>query len=270
MATSLVPQIQRFESLDSTNLTAKEMVARGAPEGTVILAASQIAGKGRGQRTWHSPKGGLYFSAIFYPKDPKKVTDLSILAGTALMQAIKEMLPKSADISLKWPNDLLFNWKKVAGVLCEAIGVRGYNAVVVGVGVNVNIAANELHAFQQNPFPATSIQEEMQGSGLDMEEILNMILKKLFALYGLYQEQGFQPIHYLWERNCKMIGKKIELRETGWREAKAHTQAREGGSEVGVTVGTMLGIDESGALVLANARGERRQYVTGEITCFWP
>lgn len=259
------PKIHRFDVLDSTNAKLKELALSGAEEGTTVIAVRQTQGRGRGARTWHSPLGGLYFSTLLFAKDQRHATDLPILAGTAVTQAIKNFLPKSVEVSVKWPNDCLVNWKKCAGILCEAVS-GSTNACVVGIGVNVNLAAADLATFANNPFHATSCMIEGGGSPYKVEEVFEGISAKLFNLYALYQQEGFTPIQYLWEKNCQLVGKRIELRESGWREQNPKPQ----GSELGVTTGTVMGIDESGALVLSNSRGERRSYVSGEITCFWP
>jgi BirA family transcriptional regulator, biotin operon repressor / biotin---[acetyl-CoA-carboxylase] ligase len=253
--------IRRFPSLESTNLKARELAASGAAHGTVVLAERQTAGRGRGSRVWHSPPGGLYFSVLLYPKKVTRPTDFALMAGTALAQAIKNLFPKATDITVKWPNDVLVNWKKVGGILSESLETHGYTAIILGVGVNVNVSASELTAFQKNPFPATSIKEELK-SEFKTDEILDMFLKKLQQLYQAYSSEGFASIKYYWEKNCRMIGKRIELRDIAWSGGMD--------GEVGVTIGTMLGIDSEGALVLSNPKGERHQYVTGEITCFWP
>lgn len=259
------PSILRFDELPSTNTKLKELALQGtAAEGTVVVAKRQTAGRGRGGRTWLSPEGGLYFSTLLIPKG-KHITDLPILAGIALTQGIKQCLPKSVEVGVKWPNDCLVNWKKAAGILCEAVMAPGMMAAVVGIGVNVNLNEQALAEFQKNPFQATSF-ELTGGSTFEVEPVFQTIVKKLFTLYQLYQEQGFQPIQYLWEKNCQFIGKKIELRESGWRD----NPVKPSEGEMGVTTGTMLGIDEQGALVLSNARGERHSYVSGEITAFWP
>ena len=101
------PRVHRFPLLDSTNIKARELAKAGAPEGSIILAEVQTGGKGSGNRLWHSPRGGLYVSFLLYPKDPKRATDLSILAGVAVAQTVKDCLPKSKDVSVKWPNDCL-------------------------------------------------------------------------------------------------------------------------------------------------------------------
>ena len=265
---NLIPNIIQFDSLTSTNAYAREIALKGGNlEGTVIVAKTQTAGRGRGSHIWHSPNGGLYFSILLYAKDRRRTTDLSILAGIAVAQAVKEVLPKSLDISVKWPNDCLVGWKKIAGILCESLGEKAGDICVVGVGINVNVERKELVSFEKNPFGVTSFKMENPGGSYDLNEVLQMTLSKLLNLYALYHDKGFQPIQFLWEKNCHFIGKKIELRESGWREEDIKTNVKE---PMGITVGTVLGIDEDGALVLSNARGERRRYVSGEMTCFWP
>lgn len=266
----LSPTILRFDTLDSTNSKAKELAKEGASEGTVIVARAQTAGRGRGNNKWHSPAGGLFCSVLLFPKDPKRLTDLPILVGVAVAQAVMQALPKSVDVSLKWPNDCLANWKKVGGILCESLGEDCFHLCVAGVGLNVNVAAEDLAPFQTNPFGATSFQLESGGNGHDTETVLGLFLAKLFTLYRLYQEEGMEPIRYLWERNCAMVGKRIELSEQGIRPTAPSTTAAAKAALTGVTVGTCLGIDETGGIVLSNAKGERRSYYTGAITCYWP
>lgn len=260
----MTPVITRFESVPSTNVTAREMAGCGAAEGTVVIAREQTRGKGRGERLWHSPPGGIYLSALLYPADVKRTTDLSLLAGVALAQSVKELLPKSVEVSVKWPNDCLLNWKKVGGILCESLGEDVLGLWVVGIGLNVNLGQSELEAFQANPFKATSFLTELGGEAFDLNAAESMLISKLFSLYQTYREQGSEPIRYLWEKNCRMIGKKVSIAETGWRREDGRNR------DVGVATGTVLGIDENGAIVLANAKGERRSYYSGEITCYWP
>lgn len=258
---NLPTKILHFDSVDSTNKKAKEFASTPSAEGTVVVAEHQHAGRGRGNRVWHSPKGGLYLSILLRPNDPKRSNELSILVGAGLAQAVTQLLPKSVDVSVKWPNDILVNWKKVGGILCEAI--EGEKCVVVGIGLNVNIPGEQLSPFLKNPFSATSFSVEVDGV-FDLKQVTDVILAKVFSLYGLYHTEGFKPIQYLWEKNCRLIGKKIELREMGWREFDNKA------SGVGMTTGTCLGIDDSGGIVLSNQRGERMSYTTGEISCFWP
>jgi len=251
--TRVTPHILRFEELTSTNEKAKEMVNEGQGEGTVIVAEWQTRGRGRGSHLWHSPRGGLYLSTLFYPREPTRATDLSILAGVAMAQAVTQLLPKGCEITVKWPNDCLIGWKKVGGVLCESLGDELLNLCVVGIGMNVNIEEQALEPFKNNLFSATSFSLENGGGRADLENVLNTIVAKLFTLYHLYHDEGFSPLQYLWEKNCKFIGRKVEFRDYGKPEP---------------IVGTLLGIDENGALVLSNQNGDRERYVSGEITCF--
>ncbi len=267
MGPGFLPKILRFDSVNSTNAKMREFATQGAEEGTVVVAKTQTAGRGSGKRGWHSPEGGLYFSTLLYPKNGKRVTDLAILAGAAVAQSVKELLPKQKEVTVKWPNDCLIGWKKVAGVLCESLGEQRFDLCVVGIGININIPDTELEPFKSNPFSATSFLVENAGGTFDVDKVLDMVLKKLFALYQLYQQQGFQPIQFIWQKNCRFVGKKVELRESGWREARA---SKANDPDRGMTVGTFVGIDESGAIVLSNQKGEHHHYYSGEITCFWP
>ncbi len=255
----LLPKIQRFESVDSTNTKLKELVRKGAPNGTVVVSKAQTEGRGRLGRVWHSPVGGLYFSVLFIPKNPKRLTDFSLLAGVAVAQSIKVLLPKQKEITVKWPNDCLVDSKKIAGVLCETVGDPP-QGVIVGVGININATEKDLEPFLKNPFSATSVLLEAEGEAHPVDQLMDVTLTKLFELYGVYEEQGFSAIKYLWERNCLMLGKKVELREPGYKEVDG---------DRGKVVGTLVGIDDAGAIVISNQKNEKRSYISGEITCFW-
>ncbi len=262
-ATDFVPKIHTFDTLDSTNVKLRELASQGAGEGTVVIATQQTQGRGRNKRTWSSPEGGLYLSALLYPRDKKKISELPLVAGVALAQAAKELLPKSIDVSVKWPNDCLLNWKKVGGILCESLGENFFHLSIIGIGLNVNVPNETLTPFLSNPFSATSFLAETGGK-FDLLRAREVVLSKLFNVYRLYKEQGFTPIQFLWERNCGLVGKKVELSDSG------APQKIQTGSEIGRVTGTFLGIDENGAVVLSNAKGERHTYHAGEITCFWP
>lgn len=257
------PEILRFDSVDSTNHKAKELLRSGILEkGSVVVANTQTAGRGSGNRTWHSPRGGLYLSVVVEVARPSRPTDYSLIAGVAMSQAVFAVLPKSVDVTVKWPNDCLVSWKKIGGVLCEAFDHGGKKYCVIGMGLNVNLSEKDLSQFSSNLFPATSLRIETGNSETDPEEVLDVLVKKLFGLLKLYDEQGFGSMQYLWERSCRFIGKKIQLQEPGWSSAD-HLRGR------GLTEGTFVGIDAEGALVLANPKGEKRHYHSGEITAFW-
>lgn len=258
-------KILRLDTIDSTNTALKKLAASGeAEEGTVLVAKAQTEGRGRGDHTWHSPKGGLYYSVLLKPLANRQVTDLNFLVSAAVAQAVRELLPKAIETSLKWPNDILLNGKKGAGILGETVTADPGSLAVVGVGLNVNATSEDLAPFRERYFSATSFADLAPGGEFDLEEIISVLNRKLSNLYTVYREQGFQPIQYLWERNCQLVGKRIEIAGAAWRKgSETHS------SETPIR-GTVLGIDESGALVLTNDQGERRHCFAGEIVCYLP
>ena len=173
--------LHHFYKIGSTNVAAMEAAAAGAPEGTVLLAEEQTAGRGRGNHTWHSARSsGIYCSVILRPAlAPADVLILSLAAGLAVQSAVGEVGNVKAD--LRWPNDLLLGGKKFCGILtemtAEATRVRH---VVVGIGINVN----------HGSFPA-SLQNEgtslrlATGSEWSRVELTAALLKSLDCEYKL-------------------------------------------------------------------------------------
>lgn len=249
------PKVLRVESVDSTNLEIRRLYKkRQAEQGTVLITTLQTAGRGRGENRWHSPRGGLYLSLLLAPIQFKRVTDLSLLAGVALAQTVRTLLPKAVEVGLKWPNDCLLNWKKVGGILCEVLPDSPEGLCVVGMGINVNTPVAELQPFLTRPFSATSFMEECPDSIFALDKVAELLLAKMDTLYSAYQANGFKPIQQLWERNCALVGKRVEVSLSPGNKVQ----------------GTCLGIDEQGALLVTAAEpGERRRIVSGELICYW-
>lgn len=258
----VVPQIFKFPSVDSTNLILKQKALQGAFEGTVVVAKEQTLGRGRTDRSWYSPQGGLYFSILLKPTQSLSTTDLPLLAGLAMSQTVKTCLSPEDSVGVKWPNDCLLNGRKVGGVLCEVVGGANDSSVIVGVGINVNIPVEDLKPFEHRPFKATSMFAASSCVPLAVDLVLEKYLEIFFELYRDYLSRGFSFVKKLWEQECLFLGKSLELRETGLPEESTQpTQAIRG---------VFLGIDERGALVLSQDSGVSKSYVTGEITCYWP
>jgi BirA family biotin operon repressor/biotin-[acetyl-CoA-carboxylase] ligase len=256
----VVPHIIRLDSVSSTQSELKQRVAEGAQGGTVVVAKQQTEGRGRAERHWHSPVGGLYFSILLKPSLMIRLTDLALLSGTAMAQTVKKYVPREIPVGVKWPNDVLIQNKKVGGVLCEASMAGEVTSVFIGVGLNINIPPSELTDFSHRPFKATSFLEVLPDNHFALEDVLQTFLRIFFNLYDQYLKEGFRSVQVAWEKECLFLGKKIELKETGIRSSK----------EPGTSVqGTFLGIDEQGALVVSTSDGDRKSYVTGEITCCW-
>lgn len=250
------PELYRFKTVTSTNDKLKELALKGAPEGTLVLAEHQTHGRGRLGRNWHSPFGGFYISALLYPLTPKQITDLPFLMGVCVIQTLSQILPKVFDTSLKWPNDVLVNQKKIAGILSEAFGENEFYGGIVGVGININTSLQQLEDFQEQPFQATSVAALMEGEQVNLEEVLDVFQLKLFNLYRFYQEKGFAPIRALWERNCMMIGKKVQVKGVEF--------------STGTVEGFFSGLSDRGGLLLDTGnQGERTEVLSGDLTCFW-
>ena len=130
-----------YESIDSTNLCAMEMARNGAQEQTVVMAQSQSHGRGRLGRAWVSPSGqGLYVSIILRPQlAPEHLSQMTLVAGVAACRAID--IEAGISTMIKWPNDVLVDGKKIAGILSESTGLSPQvkTAVVLGIGINVDI-----------------------------------------------------------------------------------------------------------------------------------
>jgi len=134
-----IPRIVVFSIVGSTQDEAASLARSGAPAGTLVIASVQTAGRGRVGRTWHSPRGGLYASLVLRPvATPDRWPALAVLAGTAVAEALSEA--GVAALRVKWPNDVLVDGRKVAGLLAEAHLGEGF--AVLGLGLNVAFAAD--------------------------------------------------------------------------------------------------------------------------------
>ena len=127
-----------FGSVDSTNQAAADLAEEGAPEGSIVLAREQSAGRGRDGRRWHSPPGsGLYLSMLYRPGVAELGPLISILAGLGVTRRLDYAFP-GLDPAVKWPNDIMAGDRKIGGILAEAVwGDGGPRHLVVGVGLNV-------------------------------------------------------------------------------------------------------------------------------------
>jgi BirA family biotin operon repressor/biotin-[acetyl-CoA-carboxylase] ligase len=187
--------VRRFESLVSTNDTARELIRAGAVHGTVVVADEQTRGRGTKGRTWHSPGGlGLYASFILRWDDPgERNTSFSLLplaAGLAAAEAVFESA--GVDVGLKWPNDLVFGRRKLGGILTETVlRAGGPGHAVIGVGININ--------HREDDFPgdlketATSVRL-IRGRESDREALLSSLCRSLDCWYNSLIRGGRKTI----------------------------------------------------------------------------
>jgi len=237
-------RIQKFDSVTSTNDEAKRFAENDEPEGLVIWAKQQTGGRGRYGRTWESPEGNLYISLLLRPGcDTVHIGRFGFAAALAVRDTVHAHLPR-ADVKLKWPNDVLVNGKKISGILLEVSAAENkrVNWLIIGIGLNVTRHPEDAS------YPSTSLEESGMNS-VEMEEILENVLDRMFHYKAVYEEEGFD-----------------ELREA-WLEAalKGHLAVRLPDQTV---EGDFFNIDDLGGLVLRLPDGSKKTVATGEVINF--
>ena len=192
----------------STNTDLAAAARAGAPEGTVLVAEQQLAGRGRAGRSWSSPpRAGLTLSVLLRPAVPQARWGwLPLLAGVALVESVE-----LADAALKWPNDLLVRDRKCAGILVEAAGP----AAVVGIGLNVSQTADEL------PAGATSLA--LAGARTtDREALLRALLVRIEGWYAAWRAAGGDPdrcgLRDAYRERCATLGRTVRVALPGGAE----------------------------------------------------
>lgn len=234
-----------FVEVDSTNRVALQLAREGAPEGTVVLADSQTNGRGRLQRVWQSPPGcNLYCSFLLRPAiaaaDAARIT---LMAGVAVAETLSGFCPEG--VGLKWPNDVRIRGRKVSGILTEMkTAGAAVEAIVVGIGVNVNMARADFDPAYRDA--ATSLREET-GKACLREEVAFLLCEKLDEWYRMLLNEGFAPIRSRWQALSEMGGSRVRVLFQG-----------------DVQEGMFAGIDSDGALLLADARGSVRRITAGD------
>ncbi len=204
-----------LEATDSTNDDALQAARAGDPGQLWIVAAEQLAGRGRHGRQWSSPKGNLYASLLLIdPCDMAAAPQLGFVAGLALHEAIETVTGVGAPrLSLKWPNDLLLDGAKVSGLLLEGhrLGPDGPLAIVIGCGVNVAFAPTG------TPYPAIALQELNPGlTRDDLFRALSSAFARTFAAWRTTARMNaadpFGTIRRLWLERAAGLGQEVTLR----------------------------------------------------------
>lgn len=230
-------RIVALDEITSTNDEAQRLAAEGAPQGTVVLAESQSAGRGRLARAWHSPPGlGLYVSVLFRPREPLELwTRFGILAALAACDACRELgrLP----VALKWPNDLFVARRKLGGVLAELRTTGGAaSALVVGVGINVGHAEGDFPPELRER--ATSLRIASGGSTPERTLLLASYLRNLGRFSDMLAGEGWPRLVAEWSaRAPDAEGRRVRVLADPAFEGKTR------------------GLDASGALRIERASG---------------
>lgn len=224
-----------LESVGSTNDEAARLADDGAPEGTVVWAREQTGGRGRRGRRWASPVGNLYTSTILRPECPAaRAAELGFVAALA----VADIVPAGRTVRLKWPNDVLVDGGKVAGILLEsAIAQTGMvQHVVAGIGVNVGFAPQ----LPEMRYPGAAL-------GGSVESTVGKLIAALAARVAGWRHHGFAMVRAQWLAKAGPLGAEVDVKL---------------GDEL--VRGRFDGVDQQGALLLDTASGPRR-IVSGEL-----
>jgi BirA family transcriptional regulator, biotin operon repressor / biotin---[acetyl-CoA-carboxylase] ligase len=240
-------RIDHFPVIDSTNVHARMIADRGAPEGTVIVAEAQLKGKGRRGRAWFSPAGeGIYVSVILRPRiPPSEAPQLVLMAAVAAAEAL--LTHADIPVSVKWPNDILVGGKKIAGILTEMrLAGDRIDHIVIGMGVNVNTPAESLPP--EIVAIATSLCA-VTGRTFPRAGMLRTYLEKLEGWYALFRERRFEPIRERWLEIARIIGKQVKI------------------AGVDRTYeGEVVDIDPTGFLILKSPDGNVERILAGDVS----
>jgi BirA family biotin operon repressor/biotin-[acetyl-CoA-carboxylase] ligase len=243
-----LPPAYRLVVLDrvaSSNDEAKRLAQAGAEDGTLVWVREQLEGRGRQGRAWASPPGNLYLSLVLRPEcTPAEAAQLGFVAALGLGGGVGSVTPPLIEVRYKWPNDVLFNGRKGAGILLESrmAPAGGLDWLILGLGVNVT-------SFPEDAaFPATSLRFEGAPEKLEEVDLLEAFARHFLTWINRWLEDGFAPIRETWLRHAHGLGEMIEVQL---------------GKEV--VSGRFGDLDQTGALLIELADGRVRSITAGDV-----
>ncbi|MBE0698199.1 MAG: biotin--[acetyl-CoA-carboxylase] ligase [Anaerolineaceae bacterium] len=244
-----IPQIRYYDVIGSTNDEALRWAAAGAADGCLVVANQQTSGRGRLGRRWvTTPGAALAFSLIMlpYPAEQAQSSFFTALGALAVCQALETRLGLA--VQIKWPNDILLEGKKTAGILVEA-NWMGQEMQSVVIGIGVNIAAESVPPASELLFPATSVEQNTRKK-VDRIDLLRAILQGFVDWRVQLQKGG---IRSAWEDRLAFKGDWVNIEETA--------------SPAGSTplTGQVMGLDDSGSLLLRSAAGAIVRVAVGDL-----
>ena len=236
-------ELVAFDEIDSTNEEARRRAEAGARHGLLIWALSQNAGRGRRGHQWASPPGNLYSSLLLRPDCPAgEAATISFVAALAVVDTAATLLASGVTLHCKWPNDVLVEGEKVAGILLESHsgGDGKVDWLIIGVGINV------AHYPDVTRLSATSLADH--GATATVDQVLGVYAAALARWLAVWREQGFAPVRAAWLERADGIGQTIQVRLA--------EQTFDGIFE---------SLDDDGALIVVEPRGGRRRITAGEV-----
>lgn len=239
--------VEVLEEVDSTNRhLLGRALAMADPSGMVCLAEAQPRGRGRRGKAWvaTSYENLMLSMAWRFATGPAMVVGLSLAAGVAVVRALEEYGVSGA--GLKWPNDILWGERKLAGLLVDVHGeASGPCTIILGVGVNCRIGTADAEGIDQ---PWVDLQTAT-GRMTDRNRLAALLIRQLHVMFSAFASAGLAPFHAAWERRHVYGNRRVRLaRDDGCFE------------------GTAEGIDENGALQVRSASGETRLFFSGDVS----
>jgi BirA family biotin operon repressor/biotin-[acetyl-CoA-carboxylase] ligase len=252
-------RLHYLESVGSTNTALADLAGRaapigdgssfsdGEPPGTVVISDEQTAGKGRSGRSWFSPPGRGIWASVLVRTDmpPDRLAPLSIAGAVSVAEALHELT--GPEIRMKWPNDLLVDGRKLGGLLVEAVRSSHGNVLtaVVGIGLNVNLARDELPVELAGT--ATSLRIEL-GREVSRLQTLRAVLQALEGCFDTFLRLGMAPFVDSWRNVSTLLGRSVVIEMPG-RSVD----------------GTVVDMAPSGALIVELASGETQEIWQGDV-----
>ncbi len=233
------------DMVDSTNRYAKTLAENGAEEGTVVIASEQRKGKGRLDRSWVSPPGGIWLSIILRPAIlPQEASRFTLLAAVAAARAIETVGVRP---EIKWPNDILIDGKKVCGILLELSAQSDrVDYLIIGLGINAN---NDIDTIPIDSRDHVMTLATALGKKIDRRSLVAALLLELENWSDTLLLEGWQEIKDEWTKRCTMLGRHITL----------HTLH-------GEVEGKFVGIDRFGALQIQLPGGDTKTFAAGDVS----
>jgi BirA family transcriptional regulator, biotin operon repressor / biotin---[acetyl-CoA-carboxylase] ligase len=235
--------LKRFAEIDSTNEEARRLAGAGQRDPVWITADRQTAGRGRRGRAWDSPTGNLAATLLIAPGKPAgECAQLSFVTAIAAADVVSGFAP-SAEVKVKWPNDVLADGRKLTGILLESASGEGGRPAWVAIGVGMNLAQFP----PDTEFPATSISA-LGVPAPARDDALTQLAAHFAKWYEVWRGRGFPPIRDAWLARAAGLGTRIRARLSQ-----------------GETTGLFESIDQTGALILREDGGHRRAISAGEV-----
>lgn len=237
-----------FNKISSTNIKAKELAQKNAKHGTIVISKVQKKGRGRFDRLWQSPEGGLYFSIILKPQcEPNRATLLPLIGALSVCNTIRSI--SDLYVKIKWPNDILINGKKISGILLESESDKGrLKYVIIGIGINLNTDLSNLS--EELHLASTSISYEI-GIKLNYYDFLKKLLTNLDKYYTMFDKNKYDAIIKEWKNNSNTLGQKVTIDASSEK-----------------ITGTAFDIDESGFLIIKTEEGDIKKITSGDCIYF--